>query len=586
VFYLFLALILITASIKTALKGSLTFFANNFDLPVLLLALTYLASTFFRTPNKMEAFFLPGTTTLILITVLVFWVGKGFSEGKKGLTAALATAGAAVSLISLLAFTGAFAKVPQLPEFIKNTLFSPLGSKLNEVIYLAVIFPLGIGLVLKEAKIIEKTFWLIILAIIGLNLVVSTYNLLPGKPASPVLPNLTTSWAVATESLKVSPLLGTGPGNYLGAFNRFRPISYNATPIWTIRFITAQNFVLTLITETGILGLIALLYLVWKMIRSAKTISTDPYLAISLGLALIFLFIFPAHLTEIAVLALILALATKSRPIHLQIPHKVISAMIVFLVVFGLGIVGFWGNRAFAAEYRYKKTIDALVKNDGRAAYNLILQTVGLNPRVDRYHLSSAQINLALVRALVQKKDLTETDKQAITKLISQAINEAKTAVALNPNRAGNWEVLARTYQSIMPFAQGADNFAIQTFSQAVALDPLNTGLRISLGGIYYALGRYDEAIDAFKLAVLTKPDHANAHYNLAAAYREKGEVKKATEEINTVLTLVGKDTADYETAQKELKNLEGLTAPQPAGEPLIKPPLELPKEATPPVTP
>ena len=147
-----------------------------------------------------------------------------------------------------------------------------------------------------------------------------------------------------------------------------------------------------------------------------------------------------------------------------------------------------------------------------------------------------------------------------------------------------------------MPFAQGADQFAIQTFTQAVALDPVNPILRIALGGTYYALGNYDNAIDAFKLAVLTKPDFANSHYNLAVAYREKKNYDAAIAEINNVLGLVAKDSQDYTTAKAELENLqkqkavvkpagssENLQAPQPAQPSNIKPPLTLPEEATPP---
>jgi tetratricopeptide (TPR) repeat protein len=154
---------------------------------------------------------------------------------------------------------------------------------------------------------------------------------------------------------------------------------------------------------------------------------------------------------------------------------------------------------------------------------------------------------------------------------------------------------LAQVYQSIVPFAQGADEFAIQTYSQAVALDPINPNLRIALGGVYYALGRFDEAIQVFQLAVLAKPDLANAHYNLGLALREKGETDQAIAQMNAVLSLVAKDSQDYQIAKTELDNLEKnktskttgeaetLTPPAKAEAPVIKPPLELPKEATPP---
>lgn len=219
------------------------------------------------------------------------------------------------------------------------------------------------------------------------------------------------------------------------------------------------------------------------------------------------------------------------------------------------------------------------------------------NSQVDRYHASLAQVNMALAQSLAAKKDVTDTDKATITQLVQEAINEGKATVTLNAGRSGNWEVLGQIYRSIMPFATGADQFAVQTYSQAIALDPTNPNLRISLGGIYYALGRYDEAVDAFKLAVLAKSDYANAHYNLSVAYSAKKDYDNAIIEMNNVLALVAKDSQDYTLAQNALKDLEkqrpakitdegqDLIAPETVVPSNVKPPIELPKDATPPAT-
>ena len=98
-----------------------------------------------------------------------------------------------------------------------------------------------------------------------------------------------------------------------------------------------------------------------------------------------------------------------------------------------------------------------------------------------------------------------------------------------------------------------------------------------------------------FSTAVTVKNDLLNAHYNLSAAYREKGEVQKAIDEMSIVLSLVEKDSPDFELATGELDALKkrlpseetlgtgNLTPPLPAEEQVITPPLELPEEASPP---
>jgi tetratricopeptide (TPR) repeat protein len=146
-----------------------------------------------------------------------------------------------------------------------------------------------------------------------------------------------------------------------------------------------------------------------------------------------------------------------------------------------------------------------------------------------------------------------------------------------------------------MPIAEGADNFAMQAYSQAVALDPLNPNLRINLGGIYYSLNKFDEAVRVLELAVATKPDLANSHYNLAFAYRDQGELEKAIQQMTLVLSLIqDKNSQDYQTAKAALEDFEKqrpttpegaetLTPPQGEEVPPLSPPLELPEESEPP---
>jgi hypothetical protein len=65
-------------------------------------------------------------------------------------------------------------------------------------------------------------------------------------------------------------------------------------------------------------------------------------------------------------------------------------------------------------------------------------------------------------------------------------------------------------------------------------------------------------------------------------AYKEDKQLEKAKEQMNLTLSLIGKDTADYETAKKELEAIEGLTPPQPSPSPVIVPPIEVPDASIP----
>ena len=613
-------------AIRVILKGSLEFSIGKFDIPVLILLISYLASSILITPNKMEAFFIPGTTTVIIASALLYFLISGLKEKEqKTLSVVVFLSGVAFSIISLLSFSKAFESIPQLPVFMKDSFFNTLGGQLPSVIFLVAVLPLGIGLLISQKDAAKKAFIALATVLLVLGLGMSIYNLLPGRPAEPRLLSFKTSWAVAVDTLKESPILGAGPGNYLTAFNRFRSLSYNQTDNWALRFTSARNVYLTTLTETGFLGAVALILIVLEVYKRLRKIfekskneftnKTFKENAIFISLVVLLIsFVFAAAVqSHIMLLFILLALNSQGRRIKLNLSaqatdeNNMLSSSLAtrlpaFLVsvpvIIALIVFAVFSGRTLAAEATYKKGLDALIQNDGAATYELLGQAINTNPYVDRYHASYSQINLALANSIAQNEDITDQDRETITQLIQQAIREAKATVTLNPQRAGNWEVLARTYQAIAPFAQGADQFTIQTFNQAIALDPINPNLRISLGGTFYALGDYDSAIDAFKLAVLAKPDHANAHYNLAFAYREKGEIEKAISEMTIVLSLADRESSEYELVRTELENLEArrpaaetegtenLTPPQEAEEPAIEPPLELPEDAEPPVIP
>lgn len=596
-------LLLILWSAKLVMAGSLTFAKGKYDISVLLIALAYLLSAILVTPNKMEAFWLPGTATFVVASAfLYFFINQLKKEEKEGVAISLFFSGVVFSLLVLFSALGIFAKIS----------FNTLGGSIPGIIFLTCILPLAFNFILRNKDITKRFFFSVSSIVIVFGLLVCVKNTIPTKGGNLGLLDYNTSWQILVDTLKFNPVLGVGPGNYLTAFNRFKPLSFNNSSFWANSFTSSGNFYLTAVTEVGLAAVLALFILfltVYKSDIKRRLISAETW---SLILFLVLAFVFPVVAFGITLLFILLAIGSSSEGktfnvnflaqgensasnLSSRIPSLIVALPFVVLAL----AASYFGARYTLAEYRFQEAINAVGSNNAKTAVDKMVAAINSNPKVDRYRLSYSQLSLAIAQNLATKKDLTDDDKNAISQLIQIAIQEGKASVALNLTRAGNWALLADIYRSVMSFAQGADQFTIQTYSQAVALDPVNPNLRIALGGIYYALGRYDEAIDAFKLAVLAKPDHANAHYNLAAAYREKGDINKSISEMNIVLTLVAKDSADYNLAKTELESLqkklpvtkttevtgESLTPPAEAPTPVIKPPLELPEEATPPAS-
>lgn len=620
-----LGIIILIWAVQIIISGKINLNVGNFDFPVALVGLSYLLSAILRSDNKPEAYLLPGSASVVLAGVFIYYfINQLGPEAKRMVVNIVFASGVAYALLTLFGFTGVLTKIPQLPSYIQSQGFTPEGGYLPSATFLLVILPLALGLIMTEKDNLKKTLIGVCTAVVVFGLAISVYNLLPGRPFSPRFPDLNSSWQISVETLKLSPILGIGPGNYLTAFNRFRPLSFNQSDLWAIKFTTANNFYLTLLTETGLLGFASIVILLFTLYKAAKADLKEKKLVnwgfsgistlVSLVLmAVLFLFI-PATTLLVIILLILFSLNAKVHTTRLnlftehvptegenysqQIASRFPALLLTIPVIIGVIIIGIVATRGFLAEYYFTKSINALANNDAQNTYSLMVQAINLNPQVDRYHASFSQVNFLLANAIAQKKDITDQDRTNIANLIQQSIQEGKASVSTNPNRSGNWENLARIYESITPFAQGADTFALSTFAQAIALDPINPSLRIELGGVYYSKADYDNAISVLQLAVSAKPDLANAHYNLAYAYEGKGQNDNAISEMTNVLSLVtDKNSNDYKLAQSSLADFqskkaksapanqsgENLTAPQQKTQPAIKPQVTLPEGAQPP---
>ena len=65
---------LLAKTLKMLVTGKLEIKVSKFDFPLLLITVAYLISAFTRTPNKMEAFFLPGTATIMIFAFLLYFL--------------------------------------------------------------------------------------------------------------------------------------------------------------------------------------------------------------------------------------------------------------------------------------------------------------------------------------------------------------------------------------------------------------------------------------------------------------------------------------------------------------------------------
>jgi tetratricopeptide (TPR) repeat protein len=396
--------------------------------------------------------------------------------------------------------------------------------------------------------------------------------------------------------LKEKPFTGVGSAAYLSAFTKYRPLGANSGDLWNQRFLQASNEILQTFTTNGLIGLLVLLYLLYQLYRLAQTVPqgltfadakvrplNTSGLAISLLAVAASLLLLPLSVVSLSVLVTLMTslvisqkalspqpIANSQSPaiydatiglvaLREKLPAVFTTvlpwALMVLAVILSGGTL-FLTSRAWAAEIAYRRALVAIIQNDGTEAYNKMIQTIQWNPFIDTYHRQYADINLRLANSLAARQNLSDQDRANVSQLVQQSIREGKIAVQLDPEDVQNWEILARTYRALINVAQGAGDWTLVAYGEAVRRDPVNPLLRLELGGVFYNLKDWESAIRNFQAAVNLKPDYANGYYNLALAYEQDGRTARAAQAMQAAVTNLRADSADFAAAQQKLTEL------------------------------
>jgi tetratricopeptide (TPR) repeat protein len=598
-------------SIRMVVLGKVQLRSTPFDLPVLLFALVTLLTAIFAI-NRFDALinYVPLLLSVLLFYTVVNVVKKGHSVT---LMAGAMVVGAAISgIISLLSFAGLYI-FPYPATQIQS--FTTFGSLLDQAIYTAIVLPLAgyfiwpyINRIVNKKKsgsnisFSDATFFENIttgvFGVAGLFLIISlgvTVFMLV-TTARPLILPLETGFQTGFASISQdagrvfkSFLLGSGYGTYVTDFTRYKQAQYNLdSNLWAFTFFRSSTYMLELLAVAGIAGILSFLFIVYRFIRQ-KT------MFLPLLITLIGMLILPFSTTLLTVFFIMLGLfcavqalnhpskyedlefyfvamkkgliaavpeseAGHSRNLASDGHARLLPFIAALLVAVLLGLLTFMSGKYIISDYYLQKSLEAAAQNNGLATYNFQRDAIAMFPYRDSNHRIFSQTNLALANSLAvssQGQQLDEQTQQTILQLIQQSINAGRNAVTISPQTAANWNNLSNVYRALIGFGQNADQFAVITNQEAIRLDPTNPQQYINLGGIFYQLGLYPQAINQFQIAIQLKPDLANAYYNLGKALESSGDLQGALSQYLAVRNLVQTDQASLVIINKEITTLQ-----------------------------
>jgi len=426
-------------------------------------------------------------------------------------------------------------------------------------------------------------FHVITLPLMVLGLGIYIWTLLPGKPTQLNLPPVSASWSIALDSLRVpkSALIGQGPGGYAATFTRYKPTWMNGRENWSAIYNYAVGMPLTLLVQLGFLGTIGWILLLVKMLnhfrQEKKDYQTDP-LSWMLFISLILQLLVPPNLTLLALQALIMAFwiaahqdkfsVLKLKPLSVELDkqkiitndsqaNNTVSVIINGVCIAGLILLTYCTGKAYASQYLMFEAQKAALDNKGVELYNKQTQAKQLNPYNDGIRRAYAITNLRIAEALSNKADITDQEKQQVSQLLQQAVNEARAAIAIDPSVATNHSNLAGIYENLIGSVEEADQWAVNSYTQAIQLAPSDPLLRLQLGLILMQNEQTGQAANLFSQAVNLKPDLPSAYYYLGLAQQQAQQLTAAKQSWEQALMLLDPESEDYQELQKLLEQLE-----------------------------
>lgn len=392
------------------------------------------------------------------------------------------------------------------------------------------------------------------------------------------------SLAIVKKAITETPILGNGPESFSYSYSLYKPENINQTAFWNLRLTNASSEIFSLIPEIGILGIFSFLVLVGVFLflvikgfvnKGLKEIS-ELEVGLFAGWLGLFVawFLYPQNITLMFVFwllfVLLLALTFGKNDlteINLRKSEKAaigVSFAFILLVIVIIGLLYIQGSR-YVAEAEYRSGLNLVNQGKINEGITKISRAIQINPYEDKFSRNLSQIFLIQQNQIQNNQNLDQNQKtEQIQLAISNAINSAVRATNLNRKNVSNWIVRASVYRSLANSVEGATDWAINSYKEAVKLEPSNPFIYTELARSYIDKANLiinkaraqnqnppqeevnrllEEAVNSYNKAIEVKPNYAPAHFELAILYDRLGKTKEAIAKMENSFQLAPRDT-------------------------------------------
>ncbi len=390
-----------------------------------------------------------------------------------------------------------------------------------------------------------------------------------------VRPSLLGTSGVIKESLQGKEILiGEGPNSFLAQWALHKPIVVNRTSFWNIDFSEGFSFLTSALVNVGVGGFLlwlgflgTLIFIGFKSIFILPKNNLVPmsFLAVSY-LWLFFLVYTPTNtimsltfiFTGVLISLLIQNGVIKTKKISFSHNQRIDFVIVLVLISLLLGLVvgGFVVSQNFIASIYSEKGI---IETNIEDAEKNIIKAVNLFEDDSHYRLLS-NINLIKLQKALSNKNVSKSE---IENNLNNTIAFSSRSVEMNKNNYKNWYALGGVYEAIVGLGLEGDYYdrAINSYMQAIKLNPNNPLLLFTLGRLEYNAKDYTNAMKDLERAVILRSDYSDAKFYLGLSYYYLDRDNDAILQFRDLLIL---NPGDKEKAEliSVIKNMERGVAP------------------------
>ncbi len=384
------------------------------------------------------------------------------------------------------------------------------------------IFIIGCFFFIKKTLLpIKHKIVIAVAALVFLSWVVGIAN------EDKVRPDFTSSMIVSKEVLLHDGIFGVGTGDYMRAWQLYRPSSVIQSPYFGYDFGQGSSTMTTFLTTIGVVGLLAFLTLVlsglystYKTYRATQP-GEDHIITGFLALILLYLglisWVVPFSYAMLVVWMVVCGFGFAKAQLTEYHPHKKLSWVMVPLAVILVIHAGLLVERARAFLIFSQAQSILSASGPANAVGAQMDQAIAIYP-YDGFYRSKIEYIISAQRALLSTGgEDQEVLKNAFLEKTQTAVDAGLAAVALDKSDYQNYVSLGRAYElAIILDKKGGYDRAKKAYQEAVTLYPNNPYLYLMLARLEVSAGTKEQVRADLMLALSKKSNFADAQYMMS----------------------------------------------------------------------